>query len=134
MARPGHVVSLLLAATVVALSVEACGGDDDEAERPRPPATSPPREKAEAGPELFEEQGCDGCHTLAAANSSSSVGPNLDKHLERHSKRYIREAIVDPNAEIAHGFKPGVMPDDFGKRLSRQELDQLVDFLANATR
>ena len=32
-----------------------------------------------AGMKVFESAGCAGCHTLAAAGSSGTVGPNLDQ-------------------------------------------------------
>jgi cytochrome c2 len=31
------------------------------------------------GPQLFSQSGCGGCHTLAAAGSTGTVGPNLDQ-------------------------------------------------------
>jgi mono/diheme cytochrome c family protein len=33
---------------------------------------------AEAGADVYASAGCGGCHTLSAAGSSGSVGPNLD--------------------------------------------------------
>ena len=41
----------------------------------------------------------------------------------------IEEDIVDPNAEIAPGYPENVMPSNFGQSLSKQELEQLVEFL-----
>ena len=43
--------------------------------------------------------------------------------------RFIRESIVDPSAEIAEGFEDGVMPQNFGDKLSKEELDALVKYL-----
>lgn len=37
--------------------------------------------------------------------------------------------IVDPNAEIAKGFPPGVMPQNYEQLLSAKELEDLVKFL-----
>ncbi len=34
---------------------------------------------AASGPQLFASAGCGGCHTLAAAGSTGTVGPNLDQ-------------------------------------------------------
>ena len=42
---------------------------------------------------------------------------------------YVRESIVDPNAEIARGFQPNVMPQDYEDKLSDEELDALVEYL-----
>jgi hypothetical protein len=36
---------------------------------------------------------------------------------------------VDPNAQIEKGYKPDVMPQNFGSELSKEELDALVKYL-----
>jgi cytochrome c oxidase subunit 2 len=46
---------------------------------------------------------------------------------------FIRQSIVDPNAQIAKGFGKGIMPQDFGKTLSKQQLDALVTYLHDVT-
>jgi mono/diheme cytochrome c family protein len=86
----------------------------------------------EAGAAIFTDAGCAGCHTLSAADSSAEVGPNLDNVLGGMDEAAIRAAIVDPNAEIAEGYQPNVMPQDYGQRLSDEELDALVAFLVEA--
>jgi cytochrome c6 len=43
-----------------------------------PPAEEPAGD-AEAGEAVFESAGCVSCHTLEAAGSSGTVGPNLDE-------------------------------------------------------
>ena len=47
---------------------------------------------------------------------------------------FIRESIVDPDAEIAQGFSPGIMPPNYGDTLQPAELDALVEYLAEVTR
>ncbi len=81
------------------------------------------------GASLFESQGCSGCHTLAAAGSTATVGPVLDSALKGKSKDFIHTSIVDPNAEIAKGFQPNVMPETFGQSMTPEELTALVDYL-----
>jgi cytochrome c oxidase subunit 2 len=49
------------------------------------------------------------------------------------SAEEIRQSIVDPNAEIAPGYQPGVMPQDFGETLTPDQLDALVEYLASTT-
>jgi cytochrome c oxidase subunit II len=83
------------------------------------------------GEEIFTSAGCAGCHTLAAAGSTAKVGPDLGK-LEDADAEFIRTSIVDPNAEVAQGFNPDVMPGNFGERLSKEELDALVKYLLEA--
>jgi cytochrome c oxidase subunit II len=83
---------------------------------------------APSGEELFTSSGCAGCHTLAAAGATAKVGPDLGK-LKDSSEGFIRKSIVDPNAQIEKGYKPDVMPQNFGQQLSKEELDALVKYL-----
>jgi cytochrome c oxidase subunit 2 len=83
---------------------------------------------------VFVQQGCGSCHTLSAAQTTGTTGPNLDNVLKGQSPDEVRESIVNPNAKIAPGFQAGVMPEDYGQKLSKQQLDQLVQFLARAGR
>jgi cytochrome c oxidase subunit 2 len=90
-----------------------------------------PSGSAEAGRTVFEDQGCGSCHTFAPAGSSGTVGPNLGEVLAGKDAAFIRESIVDPNAEVASGFSAGVMPQNYGDQLSPQQLDDLVAFLSS---
>jgi cytochrome c oxidase subunit 2 len=74
--------------------------------------------------------GCVTCHTLADAGSTATAGPNLDEAIADWSPEEIRQAIVDPNAEIEEGFSPGIMPAGFGDSLQPEQLDALVEYLA----
>lgn len=85
---------------------------------------------AAAGKQLFAAQGCGSCHTLKAAGSSATVGPDLDKALKGKTPELIRESIVNPNAVIAAGYPPNVMPQDFGTKLSTTQLADLITFLS----
>ena len=80
------------------------------------------------GEEIFTSAGCAGCHTLAAAGSTAKVGPDLGK-LENADAAFIRKSIVDPSAEVEEGFQDGVMPQNLGEQLSKEELDALVKYL-----
>jgi cytochrome c oxidase subunit 2 len=97
---------------------------------------APPSQSSAQGAALFTSNGCSSCHTLAAAHATGKVGPDLDqlaveaKRAGRPLEAFIREAIVDPNAYIEKGFPKGVMPPTFGKTLSKQQLDALVQYLA----
>jgi cytochrome c oxidase subunit 2 len=81
-----------------------------------------------AGKTLFTQQ-CGSCHTLADAGTQGAVGPDLDKVLPGKNADFIHESIVDPNAEIAPGFQPNVMPGNFGETLTDQQLQSLVEYL-----
>jgi cytochrome c oxidase subunit II len=84
------------------------------------------------GKELFV-QNCGSCHTLADAGTQGEVGPNLDTVLKGKDADFIRESIVNPDAEIAKGFQPGVMPSNFEETLTKEQLDGLVDYLVKST-
>lgn len=77
--------------------------------------------------ELFTEK-CASCHTLAPGGGDGT-GPNLGDALAGKDAAYIEQQIVDPNSEIAKGFSEGVMPQDFGQTIPKQNLDQLVQYI-----
>jgi mono/diheme cytochrome c family protein len=86
-----------------------------------------------AGSEVFGRAGCDTCHALADAGSTAEVGPNLDESLQGQDAAFVRESIVNPDAVVAEGFSPDLMPDNYGEQLSEQELADLVAYLVQAT-
>ena len=86
----------------------------------------------EDGKAVFDAAGCGSCHTLSAAGSTAEVGPDLDTVLLGADEEFVRESIIDPNAEIAEGYQPNVMPGDYEERLSDAELDALVQFLLDS--
>jgi mono/diheme cytochrome c family protein len=97
-------------------------------EEAQPPPAAPTGDPA-AGKSVFSAQGCGGCHTFSAAGTNASVGPNLDEALQGEDAEFVRESIVDPNKEIASGYAPNVMPQDFGQKLTQKQIDDLVAFL-----
>jgi mono/diheme cytochrome c family protein len=74
---------------------------------------------------------------LADAGSLGNAGPSLNTlgpaartyRPGRPPEDYIRESIVNPDAYLVKGFRRGVMPRDYGERLSKPELDALVAYL-----
>ena len=84
------------------------------------------------GNEVFEERARDGDHVRADAPTSGVVGPLLDRVLRGRDEGFSRESIVDPNAEIAEGYQPNVMPQDYEQRLSDEELNALVAYLVRS--
>jgi mono/diheme cytochrome c family protein len=80
--------------------------------------------------------GCGGCHTLAAAGTSATVGPDLDNLSGDADKAgepldaFIKSSIVDPGAYVPSGYTDGVMPSDFGTKLSASDIDDLVAFIS----
>ncbi len=86
------------------------------------------------GKALFTSNGCGACHKLADAGTAGGVGPDLDQGLKGKDEAFIKQSIVDPNAEITAGFQPDVMPQNFGQTLGPDEVDALVKYLAEVTR
>jgi mono/diheme cytochrome c family protein len=139
--RPGRlapVSRLALAAILCSLTLlgAACGGG--ETVEPAPEDVEGTIEEQtvaggdpEAGKEVFEtaNPGCGTCHTFEPAGSSAEVGPDLDESLADLDAQEIQQAIVNPDAEVAEGFQPGVMPKDYGEKLSDEQLADLVAFL-----
>jgi mono/diheme cytochrome c family protein len=77
--------------------------------------------------------GCGSCHTMKAAGTSGTIGPNLDKELTADPASATRESIVDPNKEIVSGYSANVMPTNYGTALTAQELDALVNYVYHST-
>lgn len=88
-----------------------------------PSATTDPRA-------LIAELQCVACHRLGA--EGQEVGPPFDAIGARLSRDEIRAAILDPAATVSPGYEQfaGVMPTNFGSRLSAAQLEGLVTFLS----
>jgi len=147
------IIAMLTAVEVFGEShhVESAAGESGGAQTEPAPTPSPPMETTAstdtsggggptgdpaAGKEIFmttAQPPCGSCHTLAAANATGQVGPDLDQVLKGKDAAFIHESIVNPDAEIASGFTAGVMPADYGEQLDDQQLADLVAFLQQAT-
>ncbi len=94
------------------------------------PGAKPPEVEGGPGAQVFANNGCGSCHTLAIANSGGTTGPNLDENLPGQSEAEIEESIVDPNAKITKGYPANVMPDNFKEVIPAEQIKQLVEFLS----
>ena len=95
-----------------------------------PPNTTEAAGDPAAGGALFASSGCGGCHSFSAAGTNGTVGPNLDEGLQGKDAAFVHESIVNPNAEVAEGYQPGIMPSF--DQLSDQQVDDLVAFLTQS--
>ena len=68
------------------------------------PGAAPPKVPGGPGAQVFANNGCGGCHTLAAAKTGGTTGPNLDEVLPGQSAAMIDESIVDPNTDDRQGL------------------------------
>ena len=95
-------------------------------------ATAGETDAAAAARPSSPSHGCGGCHTLADAGTNGTTGPEPRRVLEGHDADEIRKSIVDPNAEVAEGFRPTSCPANYGD-VPPEQLDALVDYLEETT-
>jgi mono/diheme cytochrome c family protein len=140
------VVGMLTAVAVLGESHHFAseGGESGGVTNQPPTATTTPTETGQqpagdpaAGKEIFTttaQPTCATCHTLKEAGATQTIGPNLDEVLKGKDAAFIHESIVDPNAEIAPGYQPGIMPQTFVEQLDEKQLADLIAFLVQATK
>ena len=106
-----------------------------QGQEPQPAATSTtagPTTSGADGPTLFSTYACATCHTF---DGTPSAGPTLQGLGQRMTNAEIYESIMAPDAVIAEGFQPGVMPamltaSGFYDNVSAKDVQTLVDWLA----
>lgn len=101
-----------------------------EAPTPASKEAAAPPAPAKTPEEFVNKYGCGVCHKIAG--QMGPIGPDLTKIGAKKNKDYLRRAILDPNADIAEGFPPGVMPQDLGAKILAQEFEMIVNFLAKS--
>jgi cytochrome c2 len=131
---------------LVTLLLAACGGNSAAT-----PASTGSVGSASSGQKLFAQTslgksgapGCVTCHSLEPGRTL--VGPSLagvnqraadalrDPGYKGKAKtvaEFLRESIVDANANVAKGFSLGIMYQNYGKDLTPGEIADLVAYLA----
>jgi mono/diheme cytochrome c family protein len=126
--------AVLLTIFAFAAGLAGCGGGEEVSPTPEtivgtlPEATTAEQPTstlqgdASNGAKVFASAGCGGCHTLEAAGSSGTVGPNLD------------QAQPDPSLvtqRVTNG--QGAMPS-FADSLSEQEIADVAAYVSESTR
>jgi cytochrome c oxidase subunit II len=103
---------------------------------------------AAAGKAVFVGAGgCGACHTLAAAGTTGTVGPNLTTRLAADCRtpaskqargatlnQCITTAITQPYKYLPSGYHAGVMPSTFAQTLGPAKIQALVSYLASVTK
>jgi mono/diheme cytochrome c family protein len=133
---------LLLALLALTVGVAGCGGEEEQTATPETVVGSLPEQTqtetegetegetdeseapegdAAAGASIFSANGCGSCHTLEAAGSSGSVGPNLDEAQPDFETAY--ETITNGK---------GAMPA-FEGQLSEQEIANVAAYVVEST-
>lgn len=100
---------------------------------PSPPATPTLSPQAIQGKDIFTRE-CASCHSLL--ENTVIVGPSMNGLAHRAGTRvpdqdartYLMSSIIDPGSYVLEGFQD-LMPANFGKRLTGEEIDALVAFM-----
>jgi mono/diheme cytochrome c family protein len=121
---------IALALMLAVLGVAGCGGDDDDESEGAATATAADTAGSATGGEdtggaadgaaVFASAGCGNCHTLAAANASGTVGPNLDE------AQPDTEAVAE---QVRNGG--GGMPA-FEGELSEEEIQAVAEYVSSS--
>ncbi len=88
--------------------------------------------------------GCANCHILApvgpawlAQAGQPGIGARAATRIKQpdytgkaaDATQYLIESIVQPNAYIVQGFQSSIMPQNFGQRLSAQDMADIIAYL-----
>ena len=84
----------------------------------------------ERGQNLFTGMGCVGCHVING--QGGAVGPELT-NIYSKGEEYIHSSIVTPNAIIAEGFQPDIMPQNFADRLTEEHISDIIAYLRSVS-
>lgn len=90
---------------------------------------------AELGRQLYQQQGCLGCHSV---DGSAMIGPTFaglfgsERTLTNGTtvvadEDYIRESIYQPNAKVVQGFNPVMI--SYQGILNDQQVNALIEFI-----
>jgi mono/diheme cytochrome c family protein len=126
--------ALVIAAAGMAVVAFTAGDDEEPAAAPTAATPSATVSAERTGLTVWTEQGCGSCHTLAAANATGTLGPDLEQNLKGMPASYIKESIVAPSKVAAAGYGTGMMPEEYGSRIAPDDLDRLVSFLQQSAR
>jgi len=130
--------ALLVPLVALTLALAGCGGSEEAQPLPETVQGTLPAQSeststeeqggaggvegdAEAGKQVYDENGCGSCHTLEAAGSNGNVGPNLDDLKPEY------DAIVE---QVQNGG--GAMPP-FKDSLSEEQIKDVSAFVYTST-
>lgn len=130
---PMRRLALFALLALLLVGAAGCGGGDEASPTPEtvegtlPEATTEEKPAstvegdAGAGEEVYAANGCGSCHTLGAAGSTGTIGPNLDE------SQPDTELVVD---RVTNGA--GAMPA-FGDQLSEKQIADVAAYVVEST-
>jgi cytochrome c oxidase subunit II len=90
---------------------------------------------AQQGERLFEQLGCSSCHLSDRQGRGPSLRGLYGSRVQLAAggtvladDAYLRESILNPNAKLVAGYKPGIMPS-FQGQISEEGILQLVVYI-----
>ena len=101
------------------------GAPDVEAAAGAEPTPVPGATAEERGANLFQGLGCVACHMVNG--QGGAVGPDLT-NVYAKGEDYIRQSILMPNAVVVEGFQPNIMPQNFGEKVSDENINDLIAY------
>jgi cytochrome c oxidase subunit 2 len=90
-----------------------------------------PEGNADNGEQIFTQFGCAGCHGAQAGvgPSLSQIREDINEHEGYTPDQFLRESILMPCASQAEGYSCNIMPSNFGDKLDKQMLADLIEYL-----
>jgi mono/diheme cytochrome c family protein len=138
--RPLRVGVAVVVVVIMGVAIAGLGmGDAPKSEKPAPAggALRASKERLAAGGEMVQEggkefasEGCASCHAIAAGGRKGALGPRLDTDTDPADE--ILSSITKPRADIVKGYEANLMPADYAKRMSKDELAAVVAYIKAA--
>ena len=95
------------------------------------------KDPASRGKTYYAENGCASCHSV---DGSRLTGPSYkglygsqveltDGTSVSADSAYLQKSILDPNAQVVKGYAPNVMPAAYGKVLTNDQVNDMIEFI-----
>ncbi len=90
-----------------------------------------PAGDAVSGEQLFKDLGCSNCHGAqpGAGPAVTAMHDDMEENSTYTPEQYLRESILMPCNYQVEGYNCAIMPHDFGEKLDRQDLADLIAYL-----
>ena len=87
---------------------------------------------ATRGQDLFNGLGCTACHgeqNLPSGPSVRRMASDAQRMYGENADHYLRESILLPCEELVGGYDNCIMPQDYGEKMSAQDLSDVITYL-----